>query len=89
VLEELLDGNREFAERTPTELPMLPRKGLVVVTCMDHRIDPAAALGLELADAMVLRNAGGRVTPALLKNLEILDLVARERGAALATSSWC
>jgi carbonic anhydrase len=47
---------------------------------MDHRIDPLAALGLELGDAMVLRNAGGRVTPAFLRDLEMLELVTRKRG---------
>jgi carbonic anhydrase len=66
-----------------SELPSLPRRGLVVITCMDHRVDPAAALDLELGDAMVIRNAGGRVTPALIENLEILDQVARARGSTL------
>jgi carbonic anhydrase len=65
------------------DLPELPRRGLVVLTCMDHRVDPAAALGLELGDAMVLRNAGGRVTPALIDELDILDRVAEKRGGSL------
>ena len=29
------------------------------VTCMDARIDPAAAYGISLGDAHVIRNAGG------------------------------
>jgi carbonic anhydrase len=64
----------------PDELPSLPRRGLVVLTCMDHRIDPLAALDLRLGDAMVLRNAGGRVTRAFLRDLEMLALVTRKRG---------
>jgi carbonic anhydrase len=51
---------------------------------MDHRIDPLEALDLELGDAMVLRNAGGRVTPAFLSDLEILGRVAADRGSTLA-----
>jgi carbonic anhydrase len=82
--DELLDRNRAYAESPPGELPPLPRRGLVILTCMDHRVDPMAALGLELADAMVLRNPGGRVTPALIENLLVLDQVARERGSSLA-----
>jgi carbonic anhydrase len=62
------------------ELPSLPRRGLAILTCLDHRIDPLAALDLELGDAAVIRNAGGRVTPAFLENLAMLGLVARSRG---------
>jgi carbonic anhydrase len=62
------------------ELPSLPRRRLVVLTCLDHRVDPMAALELELGDAAVIRNAGGRVTPAFLQNLAMLGLVARSRG---------
>jgi len=51
---------------------------------MDHRVDPAGALGLELGDAMVLRNAGGRVTPAVLDELGVLEKVAEKRGGSLA-----
>jgi len=38
---------------------------------MDARIDPLAALGLELGDAVVLRNAGGRVTDDVLRSLAV------------------
>lgn len=31
----------------------------ISVTCMDARIDPAAAFGIDLGDAHVIRNAGG------------------------------
>jgi carbonic anhydrase len=53
---------------------------MVILTCMDHRIDPLAALDLEIGDAMVLRNAGGRVTPAFLRDLEVLGMVTSRRG---------
>ena len=35
------------------------------VTCMDARIDPAAAFGINLGDAHVIRNAGGNAKDAL------------------------
>jgi carbonic anhydrase len=35
------------------------------VTCMDARIDPAAAFGIALGDAHVIRNAGGNAKDAL------------------------
>jgi carbonic anhydrase len=42
---------------------------LAVVTCMDSRIDPLAALGLERGDVKILRNAGARVTEDVLRTL--------------------
>lgn len=44
-------------------------KGLAVLTCMDSRIDPLSALGLEPGDAKILRNAGARVTDDVLRTL--------------------
>jgi carbonic anhydrase len=79
----LIEGNRRFADQFDGDLPSLPGKGLVILTCMDHRVDPVAALGLELGDAMVLRNPGGRVTSSLIEDLGVLDRVARNRGSDL------
>ena len=42
------------------DLPILPRRPTIVLTCLDSRVDPAHFLGLELGDALVLRNTGGR-----------------------------
>jgi carbonic anhydrase len=84
LIRELLDRNARFAARSRGELPPLPARGVVVLACMDHRVDPMAALGLELGDAMVLRNPGGRVTPALIEDLLVLDQVAQGRGSSLA-----
>ncbi len=44
---------------------MPPARHVAVLTCMDARIDPARALGLEEGDAHVIRNAGGRASEAL------------------------
>lgn len=35
------------------------------VTCMDVRLDPTAAFGINLGDAHVIRNAGGSAREAL------------------------
>lgn len=37
-------------------LALPPAKKYLVLTCMDARIDPAAAFGIELGDAHVIRN---------------------------------
>jgi len=38
--------------------------GYYIVTCMDARIDPAAAFGISLGDAHVIRNAGASAKDA-------------------------
>ena len=48
-----------------------PRRKLAVLACMDARLDPARALGLEDGDAHVIRNAGGVVTDDALRSLAI------------------
>src|SRR3954463_1451935 len=47
------------------DLPMPPGRKVAILVCMDARLDPARALGLEEGDAHVIRNAGGRVVDAI------------------------
>lgn len=42
-----------------------PTKRLIVLTCMDARIDTTSAFGLSEGEAHVIRNAGGRARDAL------------------------
>ena len=44
---------------------------MVVVTCMDARINVYALLGLREGDAHILRNAGGVVTDDVIRSLTI------------------
>jgi carbonic anhydrase len=56
------------------------------LTCIDARVDPAHVLGLELGDAVVFRNNGGRLTPAFIDEVTSLAaLVAKMTGAAEAS----
>jgi carbonic anhydrase len=74
----LLKRNEQFAKTyTPVALG-LPTAQLIVVTCLDHRIDPARVLGLQLGDAPVIRNAGGRVTPAVIEDIAFLAFLAEQ-----------
>ena len=52
-----------------------PKQQLAVLTCMDARIDVFSVLGLEVGDAYVLRNAGGRVTDDVLRSLTLASHV--------------
>jgi carbonic anhydrase len=52
-------------------LPRSPAKRVAVLACMDARLDPARALGLDEGDAHVIRNAGGVATDDALRSLVI------------------
>jgi carbonic anhydrase len=74
----LLERNEQFTQTyRPAELG-LPATRLLVVTCLDHRVDPAIVLGLRLGDAPVIRNAGGRVNQAVLDDIAYLAHLAGE-----------
>lgn len=68
---ELLAANGRWRwGRSVAGIPRAPVRGLIVVTCMDGRLDPLPQLGLEPGDAHVLRNAGAHVTDDVLRSLE-------------------
>jgi carbonic anhydrase len=72
VIDELVSNNRAFAASLPTQhLDVNPRKRLVIVTCMDSRLDVFAALGLHEGEAHILRNAGGVITDDMIRSLAV------------------
>jgi len=78
----LIKRNRQFAnDFSAADLPVLPKLRTVVLTCGDSRVDPAHVLGLELGDAVVIRNNGGRVTPEVVHEIAALAfIVAKMEG---------
>ena len=74
---------------TPARLPPAPRRSLLVLTCMDARIDPLSAFGLALGDAHVLRNAGAEVTDDVLRSLRISHAAAGTREVWLVGHTDC
>ncbi len=77
-LRPLLERNRAFAATgAHAGLAIMPRQQVFLVTCLDPRVDPAAFLGLELGDAPVIRNAGGRITEAVINDIAFISYLAR------------
>jgi carbonic anhydrase len=66
-----------------------PSRQLAVVTCMDCRIDVLAALGLEIGEAHVLRNAGGVVTDDVIRSLAISQRRLGTREVMLVHHTQC
>lgn len=83
VLESITAANeayaRQFGDKASLTLP--PAKKVAILTCMDARLDPLAFAGLDLGDAHVIRNAGGRASDDAIRSLIISHKL-------LGTTEW-
>lgn len=66
-----------------------PTRRTAVITCMDARIDLFAALGLELGEVHVIRNAGGIATDDVLRSLVLSQRKLGTREVLLAHHTDC
>jgi carbonic anhydrase len=74
----LLEHNEQFARSySPAQLGP-PTAQVVIVTCLDHRVDPAITFGLRLGEAPIIRNAGGRVTQVVIDDITYLAFLAEQ-----------
>lgn len=71
AIDHLIHANESYAERFPGPRPLRPRLRLAVVACMDSRLDLFGALGLDIGDAHLIRNAGGLITHDVLRSLAL------------------
>jgi carbonic anhydrase len=72
-----LERNRAFAANGGHQgAVVFPNLRLFVITCLDPRVDPAHFLDLDLSDAIVVRNVGGRVTPEVINDVAFIDQIA-------------
>jgi len=78
---DLVTANTSYAEQFHLQgLEPRAAKGLAVITCMDSRIEPLGMLGLTPGDAKILRNAGARITPDVIRTLVLaVHLLGVER----------
>jgi carbonic anhydrase len=89
-VDDLLAGNARHAETfAGGDLSSRPARHLVVLTCMDTRLDPNAMLGLQVGDAHVLRNAGGRVTDDVIRSLIVSVEVLGTNAVAVIQHTDC
>ena len=70
---ELVRRNAAFAASGAfAGLPFPASDTLQVLGCVDSRVDPSDVLGLKLGEGVVMRNIGGRITPATLRSWALL-----------------
>jgi len=82
-LATLLDRNKAFAGTDAVannpQIPWLPHQLAYVITCIDSRTEPAGFLGVDLGDATVQRTVGGRVTPAVLRDVAYISYLTESK----------
>ena len=86
-LDLTLERNKDFAAAQSAAgalMPSLPRAlpnvKAIIIGCADMRVDPCHVLGIELGEAVVMRNIGGRITPGLLEQLGLLGRIGQVAG---------
>ena len=81
TFDTLIERNQDFAaHHFLKDLSMMPRLRTMIIGCVDPRVDPAHVLGLGLGEAIVIRNVGGRITPATLETMGMLGEIAQTEG---------
>ena len=89
-IDRMLEANAAWAgERTGSALPAPPARHVAVLTCMDARIDPLAALDLRPGEAHVIRNAGGIVSEDVLASLAVSQHALGTREVLVLHHSRC
>ena len=88
--DELLRNSERYAAAFDKgDLPMPPSKPVVVVACMDARLNPYGVLGLREGDVHVVRNAGGVVTDDVIRSVTISQRLLGTREIVLIHHTDC
>lgn len=58
---DLMAANERYANSAPRGFDGIARAGVLMVTCMDSRLQPLEMVGLMLGEAKILRTPGGFV----------------------------
>lgn len=82
VYDHILSENKKYASAFDNaDLNVPPARRVAILTCMDARLDPMRFAGLELGDAHIIRNAGGRASDDAIRSLVISNRL-------LGTDRW-
>lgn len=70
MIDDLLANNAAFAQTFDGgSASVVPARKVIVLTCMDSRLNPVRVLGLRPGDAHVLRNAGGIASEDAIRSI--------------------
>ncbi|MFI5036301.1 MAG: beta-class carbonic anhydrase [Acidimicrobiales bacterium] len=89
-IDDVVAHNRGYVEgHGRRELATAPRRRLAVLTCMDSRLDLFGALGLELGEAHLIRNAGGLATEDVVRSLLLSQRLLGTRAVMVIHHTRC
>jgi carbonic anhydrase len=89
-LDAMLEVNRRYAEGFDASgRPAAPARRVAILTCMDSRIHLEEALGLDIGDAHMLRNAGGRASDDAIRSLIVSSHLLGTREFAVVHHTDC
>jgi carbonic anhydrase len=89
AIDHLLHANEKYVSTFPGPRPLRPKLRLAVIACMDSRLDLFGALGLDIGDAHLMRNAGGLPTDEMLRSLALSQRALGTREVVLIHHTEC
>jgi carbonic anhydrase len=90
VIDELLAHNRDYvSSHGHRELATQPLLHLAVLTCMDSRLDLFGALGFDLGEAHLIRNAGGLASDDAIRSLLLSQRLLGTRSVMVIHHTRC
>jgi carbonic anhydrase len=86
---EILRRNGTFATTNfDADLTINPSGNMMVIGCVDPRVDPSHVLGLDNGESAIIRNVGGRITPATLRTMAMLGKVGAANASTHRPGDW-
>ncbi|SHG07185.1 carbonic anhydrase [Jatrophihabitans endophyticus] len=89
AIDHLVHANAEYTKSFAGARPTRPKLRLAIITCMDSRLDLFGALGLEIGDAHLIRNAGGIPTDDVLRSLALSQRALGTREVVVIHHTMC
>ncbi len=90
VFDELMEHNVGYAKTfSLSHLQTPPVRKLVILTCMDSRMDLEQLLGLQVGDAHMIRNGGGLATDDAIRSLILSTHLLGTRSIAIIQHTEC
>ncbi|HEY5266636.1 MAG TPA: carbonic anhydrase [Acidimicrobiales bacterium] len=90
VIDDLLEHNHTYVTtHGHRELSTVPKLHLAVLTCMDSRLDLFGALGLDLGEVHLVRNAGGIASDDAIRSLLLSQRLLATRAVMVIHHTRC
>ena len=90
AIDDLLAHNRSYVTaHGHRELSTVPQLHLAVLTCMDSRLDLFGALGLDLGEVHLVRNAGGLASEDAIRSLLLSQRLLGTRSVMVIHHTRC